>query len=325
MIDDVMVNGGSRVEAERKLLRAALGKVGLWSFQLDHEPTAAEGVLVAAVEASGLGSLWVPEGTASKDALVHSATLLAASERLVIGTGIANIWARDATAMASASRHLAEAFPGRFILGMGVSHAGALQRRGHTYQRPLAMMTEYLEHMRAAELRSPAPLTGPTWMLAALRPRMLELAATTHGAHTYFVPPEHTELARDVLGPDPLLVPELAVVFDSDPTAARAIAREHASHYLARENYARNLAALGFDDDDLRSGGSDRLVDSIVAWGDSARIAARVVQHLDAGADHVAVQVLTRNGALSVADVDRVGELAAVVSATSWTSAQPAT
>ncbi|BCO60165.1 LLM class F420-dependent oxidoreductase [Mycobacterium intracellulare] len=244
----------------------------------------------------GFGSLWIAEGAASREALTHAAVLLAATSRIVIGTGIASIWARDATAMAAGTRTLADAFPGRFILGMGVSHSGAVGRRGHKYaQRPLTKMREYLDAMDGAPLLSPVPDPPPTRVLAALRPRMLELAATrTNGVHSYFVPVEHTRLARAVIGADALLIPEQAVVLETDPPTARSIARTHTSHYLGRENYRANLQSLGIPEAALAGDGTDEVVDALVAWGDGAGVATRVAEHLGAGADHVVLQPITQ-------------------------------
>jgi len=305
------VPGAGDLEAERSQLREQLGPIGLWTFQLDRLGVGDERDLVREVERAGFGSLWIAEGTASKEALTHSSVLLAATERLTVATGIANVWARDAVAMASAARYLADASGGRFVVGMGVSHAGALQRRGHQYGRPLGFMRDYLEQMNEAVLSSPQPAVGPWRMIAALRPRMLELAAElTHGAHTYFVPPSHTARARATLGPSPVLVPEQAVVLDGDADVARARARDYTSHYLARETYRNNLRDLGFDDDDVAGSGSDRLVDALVVWGDRDRITDRIAEHREAGADHVAVQILTESGALSVGDVRMLADIA---------------
>jgi probable F420-dependent oxidoreductase len=293
-----------------------LGRVGAWSFGLDALPVA-EAIRVArAVEDLGFGSLWIAEGAASREALSHAAVLLAATSRLVVGTGIASIWARDPAAMAAGSRTLADAFPGRFVLGMGVSHAGAVGRRGHEYAaRPLTRMREYLDAMDSATLHSPVPEPAPTRVLAALRPRMLDLAAQrTDGVHSYFVPVEHTRRARAAIGPDALLVPEQAVVLERDPATARAVARTHTGHYLARENYRGNLISLGMPAAELDHDGSDGVVDALVAWGEDDAIRARVEEHIDAGADHVVLQPIGAAGGADAA-IEQFTRLAAIVEA----------
>jgi probable F420-dependent oxidoreductase len=190
---------------------------------------------------------------------------------------------------------LSEAFPGRFVLGLGVSHQPMVEGlRGQTYERPLAAMREYLERMDAAMYVAAEPAEPPRRVLAALGPKMLTLAAErTDGAHPYNVPPEHTAGAREILGPEKLLAPEQAVLLETDPTEARRIGRSHVAIYRDLPNYMNNLRRFGITDDDIADGGSDRLVDMLVAWGDVDAIRARVQAHLDAGADHVAVQVLT--------------------------------
>jgi probable F420-dependent oxidoreductase len=238
--------------------------------------------------------IWIPEAL-GREALSHAAILLAATSRIPIATGIANIWARDAMAMAAGQKTLAEAWPGRFLLGMGVSHAPLVGMRGHAYQRPLTAMRRYLDAMDASIYNAPAPATPPPRVLGALAPKMLALAAErTDGAHPYFVPPEHTRRARAALGPGKLLAPEQAVVLERDAATARAIARQHMQTYLQLPNYVNNLRRLGFGDADLRDGGSDGLVDAIVAWGDVGVVVDRVRAHHEAGADHVCLQVLPR-------------------------------
>jgi probable F420-dependent oxidoreductase len=249
--------------------------------------------VVPRIEDLGFRTLWFPEAFA-KEAFAHASLLLAASERMVAASGIANIWARDATAMINGGRTLAEAFPGRFVLGIGVSHAPSATARGGNYDRPLTLMKDYLDAMDGARYYGPQPLEDPPVLLAALGPRMLELAAArTLGAHPYFVPVAHTAVARDVMGPDAFLAPEQAVVLTSDAAEARAIGRKHTAYYLVLDNYRNNLARLGWSEEDLADGGSDALVDAIVAWGDVATIQQRVAAHFDAGANHVGVQVLT--------------------------------
>ncbi|TMR22830.1 LLM class F420-dependent oxidoreductase [Nonomuraea turkmeniaca] len=269
-----------------------IGRVGVWHPMIAKAP--AEEVRRAAgrIEALGYGAIWVNEGWGGKEPFTVAAIVLAATERIAVGTGIANLWVRDAATMAAASVALADGYPGRFLLGIGVSHAPLVGQRGHHYDKPLATMRAYLDAMdEAAQILPKAEFPR---VLAALRPKMLELARDrASGAHPYFVPPEHTVQARRILGPDRLLIPEQAVVIESDPARAREIARTHMAYYLTLPNYLNNLRTLGFTDGDFADGGSDRLVDAIVAWGDTDAIVKRVRAHLDAGADHVAIQPLS--------------------------------
>ena len=221
-----------------------------------------------------------------------------AGARMVVATGIANIYARDAAAMISGARTLAEAYPGRFVLGIGVSHAPSVALRGGTYGRPIEAMTAYLDAMDAAAWSGPALPDRPPVLLAALGPRMLELAAErADGAHPYFVPVEHTRIARERLGREPVLAVEVTAVLDADPGRARETARAFAGRYLGTVNYANNLRRLGWSDEDIAGGGSDRLLDAVVVQGDAGAVAGRVRAHLDAGADHVCVQVRSKDPA----------------------------
>lgn len=269
-----------------------LGRVGLWHF-LDVHPAAVTRDAAREIEALGFRALWIPEAL-GREAFTHAALLLAATERLVVATGIANVWARDAMAMAAAQRTLAEAHPDRFLLGLGVSHAPLVAgMRGHDYRKPLSFLRAYLDAMDAAPFMAAAPAAPPPRVLASLHPKSLALARErAWGSHPYFVPPEHTAKARAALGPEKLLAPEQMVCFARDASAARAIARRHMQTYLGLPNYTRNLRALGYGDRDLEGGGSDRLVDAIVAWGGIDAVVARVRAHHDAGADHVCLQVL---------------------------------
>lgn len=276
----------------RSELRRRLGRVGVWG--LPPRSAAEERGVASEIERLGYGALWFGEAPATKEAFSHAAILLAATARLVVATGIANIYARDPTAMSNAALALAEAYPGRFVLGLGVSHVPLVRTRGHEYRQPVTAMREYLDAMDGVKYLPPAPAEPPPRVLAALRPRMLELARDrADGAHPYLVTPEHTARARRVLGAAPLLAPEQAVVVETDPARARAVGRQHLARYLELPNYLNNLRELGFGDADLSGGGSDRLVDALVAWGDVGAIAARVRQHHDAGADHVAIQAIT--------------------------------
>jgi probable F420-dependent oxidoreductase len=271
-----------------------LGRVGVWTSRLGQIPDAEARRAVAEIEDLGFGAIWYPEIMA-KEAMSQAALLLAAGERITVATGIANIWARDPAAMINGARTLVEAFPDRFLLGIGVSHAPTVARRGHQYRSPLATMAAYLDAMDAAGYMGPRPAAEPPVVLAALGPRMLHLAAgRTRGAHPYFVPVEHTVFARKELGEAALLAPEQAVVLSTDSDEARQIARAHTRHYLALDNYRNNLTRLGWSEADLADAGSDALVDAIVAWGDVEAIRSRVAAHLAAGANHVGVQVLDK-------------------------------
>jgi probable F420-dependent oxidoreductase len=272
-----------------------LGRIGIWQF-LDIFPAAVAQEAAREIEGLGFRTLWIPEAL-GREAFTHAALLLAGTKQLVVATGIANVWARDAMAMAAAQKTLAEAYPGRFLLGMGVSHAPLVAgMRGHDYRRPLEFLRGYLDAMDAAVYMGAQPAETPPRVLASLHPKSLALARErAWGSHPYFVPPEHTARARGILGPGKLLAPEQMVCLESDPAAARAIARQAMQTYLGLPNSVRNLLSLGFTADDVAGGGSDRLVDAIVAWGDVETIAARVKAHHDAGADHVCLQVLRAN------------------------------
>ena len=271
-----------------------LGRVGIWTFALDLQPVMRAREVAAELEELGYGAVWVPDAV-GRDPLVHAALLLGGTDRIAIGTGIAQIYGRDPMTMTGGWKTISEAFPGRFVLGLGVSHQPMVEGlRGQTYGPPLTAMREYLERMDTAIYVAAEPTEPPRRVLAALGPKMLALAAErADGAHPYNVPPEHTARAREILGPAKLLAPEQAVLLETDPVEARRIGREHMAIYLDLPNYMNNLRRFGITDDDIADGGSDRLVDMVVAWGDVDAVRARVRAHLDAGADHVAVQVLT--------------------------------
>ena len=270
-----------------------LGRVGIWSFVLDLQPMKRGREMAAEIEELGYGAIWVPDAV-GRDPLVHATLLLGGTRRIAVGTGIAQIWGRDPMTMNAGWKTVSEAFPGRFVLGLGVSHQPMVEGlRGQTYVRPLTAMREYLDRMDAALYLAAEPPEPPRRVLAALGPKMLRLAAErADGAHPYNVPPEHTAQAREILGPQKLLAPEQAVLLETDPAEARRIGRKHVATYLDLPNYMNNLRRFGITDDDIAHGGSERLVDTLVAWGDADAIRARVQAHLDAGADHVAVQVL---------------------------------
>ncbi len=281
--------GGS---GKGRAVAARIGPVGVWASQLQWQTGARAQEAIAEIEELGFGAVWVGEAT-GKEILTHAAVLLAAGGDILVATGIASIWARDPMAMANAGRTLAEAYPGRFVLGLGVSHPFLTEKRERGYERPLSQMQHYLDAMDRAPFAGP-PAEAPPRVLGALGPKMLGLARDrASGAHSYFVPVEHTALAREVLGHDPLLAPEQAVLLEAQPGVARPLARKHMATYLALSNYAKNLRRLGWSDEDLADGGSDRLVDALVAWGDVEAVLERVRSHHDRGADHVAIRVLS--------------------------------
>ena len=274
-----------------------IGRIGIWTGILDSVPSSRGAEFAAEAEELGYGAIWYPEAV-GRDPFVKAILLLQATTSIKVATGIANIYARDPMTTANAQRTIEEAFPGRFLLGLGVSHAHLVQDiRKHDYSRPLSYMREYLARMGEALFFAHGPADLPEMVLAALGPRMLQLSAeATAGAHPYFVPPEHTAIAREVMGPDAALYPEQMAVLDTDAGAARVVARKNMAMYLQMPNYINNLRRLGFEQSDIDGGPgggpSDRLVDAIVVWGTPGQIAARVQEHLDAGADHVGVQVL---------------------------------
>ncbi len=279
-----------------------LGKLGVW-VSMDSMTAAAAAAFAKRVEDWGYGALWIPESR-GRNAMTHSAWLLANTERLVVATGIANIYARDPMAMANGQRGLAEQSDSRFLLGIGVSHAPMVQGvRGHAYGKPVATMRTYLQGMRAAPYQAPEPPERPLTILAALGPRMMALSSElADGAHPYNTGPEHTAQARAILGPGKLLCPEVWVLLETDPAAARAAARQSLSRYLQLENYVNGWRRQGFGDADLAGGGSNRFLDAMVAWGDERAIRDRIGQHWDAGADHVCIQSIAPQGSGRAAD-----------------------
>ncbi len=270
-----------------------LGPVGVWSPAFALAPAAAMRAAAAEIEALGFGALWFPEGFGTKESFASAALILGATERVPVCSGIANVWARDPVATATGARTLMEAHPGRFLLGLGVSHPQQVDPRGHRYAKPVAHMRSYLAAMDAAPYHPDPALPHIPRVLAALRRPMIELARErADGMLSYLVTPAHTAMARALLGPDRLLCAEQAILLCADPAEARRIARERTSWYFDLGNYPPSLRAQGFTDADLAGDGSDRIIDGLVAWGDAAAIAARVREHLAAGADHVCVQPL---------------------------------
>lgn len=269
-----------------------IGRVGIWQGVLDRQPTSMVREVVAELDEAGWPSLWIPE-TIGRDPFVAAAVMLEATTNLRVATGIASIWARDALSTSNASLTLNEAYDGRFLLGLGVSHHTLTEWvRKHDYSKPLTKMREYLERMDASKFSSVRPAEAPNRVLAALGPKMLALSAEmADGAHPYFVPVEHTAIAREAIGNDKMLAVEQMVVLETDATKAREIARQNMRIYLDLPNYANNLIRLGFSEGDVADA-SDNVVDAIVAWGTLDDVVSRVAAHHDAGANHVCVQVL---------------------------------
>ncbi len=299
-------------------LRARLGRLGIWMpppAWIGADPAAT----AAAIERAGFTSVWIGGGNATPDAFTLLRPLLTGSENLIVATGIANIWAWEAGTMRAEASALAAEVPGRFILGLGVSHQHLVSSLGHAYERPLAKMEKFLDELdhpagHPASPVGPGPAASelPPVILAALGPKMLTLAAErTAGAHPYFAPPEHTAYARSVLGVSSLLVPEQALSLATGRAEGLAAGRAYARRYLRMPNYTRNLKRFGFDDADYAGEGSDRLIEAIIPSG--AAVLDRVRAHLDAGADHVLLQPLNASGTFAAGQIDdlaaAVGEL----------------
>jgi probable F420-dependent oxidoreductase len=266
-----------------------LGTIGVWSGTLRRGDSSAVLEAAAELEDLGYGTIWFPGGE-RKGLADHILAMLGRTRRAVVATGIVNVWTHPAAEIAVEHHDITRAYPGRFLLGVGIGHREAAERIGQTYEHPLQRMTSYLDELDSA----PTPVPVEERILAALGPRMLELARDRScGAHPYFVPTEHTRIARKVVGQGKIVAPEHMVVLESNAARARQIARMTTERYLRLPNYTNNLRRLGFTDEDLTGGGSDRLVDAIVAWGDAATVMAQVREHHAAGADHVCVQVLT--------------------------------
>ena len=294
--------------ADHDAVRARLGRVGVWTFAFDALRAGDVRTAAAAIETLGYPALWVPEGGSSREIFAHLSLLLAATERITVCSGIANVTARHHEAMAGGARTLADAYGERVVVGIGIGHQYTAGRRRQEWEDPVGRMTAYLDDMEAVRA-GPDPVVPVRRLIAALGPRMLEVAATRAlGAHTYFVPVEHTARARELLGREPVLAVEQTAIVSGDPAVARGIARPWAADYLELPNYANNWRRLGYGDE-LGDGGSDRFIDAAFAWGDVSAVANRVREHLDAGADHVCIQVIS--GRDDDACLPALGELAA--------------
>lgn len=281
---------------EHDAVRARLGSVGVWTFAFDELPTAEVRADAVAIESLGFPALWVPEGGGSRDVFAHLSLLLSSTERITVCSGIANVTARHSETMREGAVTLADAFGDRVVLGMGIGHQSTSARRGQAWARPLDRMRAYLDVMDETPA-SAAPSVPVRRLLAALADGMLRLAAErTLGAHTYFVPVEHTAHARARLGPIPVLAVEQTAVLSADPSHAREVARGWVADYLELPNYANNWRRLGYEED-VGGGARDRLIEAGIAWGSVGDVVTRVREHLDAGADHVCVQVIGGTGA----------------------------
>jgi probable F420-dependent oxidoreductase len=295
------------------------GRIGVFAGPLNARPAAIQREFALEMERLGYGTLWYGEAL-GREAFAQGAIYLAATDRLVVASGIANIWARDAAAMANGGRALAEAWPSRFILGIGVSHAPLVKLRGHDYERPYSAMRSYLDAMDSAPWRGPeAPL--PPVVLAALGPRMVGLAGDrTAGAYPYFSTADHIREVRSILGSEPFLAADLPVVLAADLAEARAIGNRHLDGYLGSANYRNNLVRIGWSEADLEKPGSDALFEAIVAWGDLDRIQEKVRERFEAGADQVVLNLVAAD--TSVPPLAELRALAPLTGGTSSLSAK---
>jgi probable F420-dependent oxidoreductase len=272
-----------------------LGRFGIWwsGWQEDDGYVRA----AAEMEEVGYGTLWMSGGFVP-GVPKRIGELLAATTRITVATGITNVWINTASEAAALATSLEEEHGGRFLLGLGVSHAAIVEANGQPYVHPLGKMREFLD-----ELDADGRVGKPQRILAALGRNMLGLAAERSlGAHPYFSTVEHTAFARAILGPSPILAPEVAVVVSSDPAEARGLARRYMELYMSAPNYVNNLLSLGWTTEDFENGGSDAFVDALIPWGDVESIAERLEEHREAGADHVCVQIVTETGMFPLAD-----------------------
>ncbi len=279
-----------------------LSKLGVWFFtDRMAAPLAAD--TAKRIEDLGFSALWIPE-TVGRNPFVHAAWLLANTSSLIIATGIANIYHREPGVTLAAQNTLAEQSDNRFLLGLGVSHKPLVEGlRGLTYGPPVATMRDYLDKMAASPYTGPPPKDKAPTVIAALGPKMLELASEKcDGAHPYFTSPSHTKMARDVMGPDRLLCVEQKVIFETDPAKARDIARKAAQTYQRLPNYRNNWLRMGLGEADIDGDGSDTFIDATFAWGEIDAIKSRVQEHYDAGASHVCVQPIHPAG--RIGDID---------------------
>ena len=279
-------------------MRMDLSRLGAFCF-LDPLPARAVGPFARKVEQLGFGTLWITEMT-GRESLSLATYVLGQTERLIIATGVAIAYSREPIAVINAARALAELYPDRFILGLGVSNAAANARRGVRYERPLTFMRDYLTRMKQVPYTAPAPPAEPPVVLGSFRSRMIDVAVSeTAGVLTYFTPVEKTAEVRKVVPPGKWLCVEQAALLEADPTRARWVARAYMARHIQNAHYVAMLSELGYGEADFAGGGSDRLVDAIVAWGSAATLRERIVAHYSAGATHVCILPLTGDGTLT--------------------------
>ena len=286
------------------------GKLGVWYF-LDMMSGARSAEIAKQIESLGYGTLWIPEALGVHP-FAGAAWILANTSKLNLATGIMNIYNREPGVTVAAQNTLAEQSGGRFLLGLGVSHVPLVEGvRGLTYGKPVATMRRYLEQMDQSLYLAQKPELPPQRVIAALGPRMLELARDQcAGAHPYFVTPDHTRMARDILGAEPMLCVEQKVILETDPVLARKVARQSAERYLALPNYRNNWLRMGFNESDLENGGSDQFIDKTIIWGDVGKIQAGIDAHFDAGASHVCIQPISSAGNFAEPDMNLLEQLA---------------
>jgi probable F420-dependent oxidoreductase len=288
-----------------------IGKLGVWAM-VNVMSAADSAAFARRVERWGYTTLWVPEVTA-RDPFVTCSWVLANTTTLNLATGVASIYSRDGYATINSQYALAEQSDGRFLLGLGVSHGPFVEGvLGHKFGKPAPEMKRFLQEMASMKYLGPQPAGKPATVIGALGPKMLEVAATlADGAHSYNVTADHTGVARRILGPGKLLCPEQKVLLEKDPSVAREIGRKALALSFTLPNYRNNYLRMGFNVQDLENGGSDRVIDAIVAWGDEKAIRNRIQQHWDAGADHVCIQPLRRGGMTLTAQDEQILELLA--------------
>lgn len=283
-----------------------IGTTGIWSPELRLHPDPVEIHEAAAeLDQAGWGALWIP-GLGGGDILGDAERLLRATENATVVTGVLSIWRHTADDMAAGHARLRREHGDRLLLGLGVSDAAAARQAGGTY-RPLAALNTYLDQLDQAT----DPVPAAERLVAAMGPKLTELAGRrSAGTHPFLVTPDFTATARDMLGPHPLLAPYQAVVVDEDPDRARSTARGFLAPFIGMGHYANSLLRQGFTEDDLAHGGSDRLIDAVVAWGDPDTIDKRVRAHLDAGATHVALHAISAERGLPRAQWQALAPLA---------------